>query len=138
MSNDVQLIRAIMLNNGVRGSYLMKHSNAVQRCIQFELNFYEFMGLHETAICSVTGLKLEHTQKAPRKHQHSIDRIDPAGPYSAKNCVVMSAMANGVKERLDSFLQDNQLNDEQKLKMLYKAEYILRKRIKEKADVQID
>lgn len=130
--NDVQLIRDIMINNTTRGSYLNKASNAEDRKIGFELSFYEFSALYNNVTCSVTGKPLQHTQKVPRAYQHSIDRNDPAGPYSVDNCVVMSAEANGVKGMLDSFTQNPLLTDEQKLKMLYKAEYVLRKRIKEK------
>lgn len=134
MNNDVQLIQALNDNPMLKGVYLMKYDNATARCIPFELSFMDYLHLNSIDKCSVTGKSLQHTKMAGNEHRFSIDRVDPFGPYSMKNCVVMSVQVNGIKAKLDSFIQDTYLTDEQKLSMLYKAEYILRKRIKENSN----
>lgn len=108
-----------------------KIGNAKDRNIRFTYSFAQFSELLHTKTCSITGVALEHKANgADNSSQFSIDRLDPNVGYEPGNCIVMSGTANAAKANVDKFLMDKTLTDEQKLKMIYKVENVLRKRIK--------
>ena len=115
---------------GIAIAYAKKASNSRERNINFELTFHEFRELFLCDVCCVSGNKLIHGGSPVGDNQHSIDRVDPSKGYVAGNCVVMSATLNLVKSDLDKFLATDKASDEHKLRQLYKAENVLRKRIK--------
>lgn len=108
--------------------------NAKDRNIRFTYNFSQFAELLATKKCAITGAELEHKANSDNNSgQFSIDRLDPLVGYEPGNCIIMSGTANMAKANVDKFLMDKTLTDEQKLKMIYKVENVLRKRIKAKA-----
>lgn len=115
---------------GIAIAYAKKAANSRERNINFELTFDQFRDLFLWDICCISGNKLIHGGNPTGDNQHSIDRVDPSKGYVHGNCVVMSATLNSVKSDLDKFLATGKATDEQKLKQLYKAENVLRKRIK--------
>lgn len=112
-----------------------------QRGIPYLLSFDEYVELQQVTRCAVSGVDLikfksgEHQGKPIPNNAHTVDRIDPAGPYSQKNCMVVSHIVNNTKGMLDQFIQHKELSTEAKLALLYKAENILRRRIKEEKAV---
>ena len=117
---------------GIAIAYAKKVANARERNINFELTFHQFRELFLCDTCCVSGNKLIHGGNPVGMNQHSLDRVDPSKGYVVGNCVVMAATLNTVKSDVDKLLANVQASDEHKLKILYKAEHVLRKRIKEK------
>lgn len=114
--------------------FLSKVTNAKERCIRFTFSFAEFATLIANKTCSITGRQLEHKANSDdNSDQFSIDRLDPNIGYEQGNCVIMSGTANFAKSKIDQFLTDPTLTDAEKLKMIYKVENVLRKRIKAQA-----
>lgn len=115
----------------VAKSFQSKIANAKDRNIRFTYSFAQFAELLATKVCAITGTALEHKANgADNSTQFSIDRLDPLVGYEPGNCIIMSGTANMAKANVDKFLMDKTLTDEQKLKMIYKVENVLRKRIK--------
>ncbi|MGL4751622.1 MAG: hypothetical protein ACRCXB_04250 [Aeromonadaceae bacterium] len=111
-----------------------KVRNAKDRNIRFTYSFAQFHELIANKVCCITGVALEHKANgADNSTQFSIDRLDPIVGYEPGNCVVMSGTVNVAKSDIDKFLMNKTMTDEQKLKMIYKVENVLRKRIKAKA-----
>ncbi|MGL5016157.1 MAG: hypothetical protein ACRC6V_18055 [Bacteroidales bacterium] len=115
---------------GIAIAYAKKVANSRERNINFELTFEQFRDLFLCDTCCVSGNKLIHGGNPVGMNQHSLDRVDPNKGYVVGNCVVMAATLNIVKSDVDKMLANVQASDEQKLKILYKAENVLRKRIK--------
>lgn len=114
--------------------YLSKINNAKDRSIKFTYTFAQFGELIANKTCAITGRKLEHQANSDdNSHQFSIDRLDPAIGYEPGNCIIMCGTANLAKSDIDKFIQNPSLTDAEKLKMIYKVENVLRKRIKAKA-----
>lgn len=116
---------------GIAMAYSKKVSNARERNIAFELSFEQFRELFLNKTCCITGEELGHHGRPVGMDQHSLDRMDPAKGYVNGNIVVMAADLNSIKADLDKFLTSG-ISDEYMLKMIYKVENVLRKRIKEK------
>lgn len=114
-------------------AYTNKARNAMDRNINFELSFEEFSAIYDTPVCCISGVKLIHGESPQSRHAHSIDRLDPQIGYVKGNVVAMSGKINHHKGELDKFLSSG-LPDEELLKVIYKVEYVLRKRIKAKAE----
>lgn len=116
---------------GIAMAYSKKVANARERNIAFELSFEQFRELFLNKTCCITGEELGHHGRPNGMDQHSLDRMDPAKGYVNGNVVVMAADLNCIKADLDKFLTSG-ISDECMLKMIYKVENVLRKRIKEK------
>lgn len=117
---------------GIAVAYAKKVKNCQDRNIKFGLTFEQYRELFLTDVCCVSGNKLSHNGSPMGMNQHSIDRLDSNKGYVPGNCVVMAATLNSVKADVDKMLANVQASDEHKLKLLYKAENVLRKRIKAK------
>lgn len=117
---------------GIAVAYAKKVANSRDRNVAFELSFEQYRDLFLTDTCCVSGEKLDHNGTGMGMNQHSIDRLDPNKGYVVGNCAVMASTINNVKGELDRMLSSALISDEHKLKLLYKAEHVLRKRIKEK------
>lgn len=115
---------------GIALAYASKVKNCRDRNINFGLSFEQYRDLFTTDVCCVSGNKLIHGGSPMGMNQHSIDRLDSNKGYVPGNCVVMAATINCVKSEVDKMLANVQVSDEIKLKLLYKAENVLRKRIK--------
>ncbi|MGL5014577.1 MAG: hypothetical protein ACRC6V_09860 [Bacteroidales bacterium] len=115
---------------GIAIAYSKKVANARERNIAFELTFDQFRELFLHNTCCISGEELGHHGRPTGMDQHSLDRLDPAKGYVSGNVVVMAADLNSIKADLDKFLTSG-ISDEHMLKLIYKVENVLRKRIKE-------
>ena len=115
--------------------YAAKAANAEERNIKFDMNFADFAAIVSNKICCITGNTLDHTSDRFGETRFSLDRIDPTLGYVKGNVVVMSAHVNNAKADLDKFLSSG-LPDEHLLKVIYKVEHVLRKRIKKKEEAE--
>lgn len=112
-------------------AYTNKASNAKSRNINFGLTFEDFKEVYSNKVCSVSGNTLTHNQSADGMERYSLERVDPSKGYVRGNVIPMAHDLNQAKSHLDKFLMSG-ISDEHMLKIIYKAEYLLRKRIKEK------
>lgn len=115
-------------------AYTNKASNAKSRNINFGLTFEDFKEVYSNKICSVSGNTLTHNQSANGMERYSLERVDPNKGYVRGNVIPMAHDLNQAKSHLDKFLMSG-ISDEHMLRIIYKAEYLLRKRIKEKGKV---
>lgn len=115
--------------------YLSKSTDAQDRNIRFDLGFSDFAEIVSNKVCCITGATLDHTSPIHSATRFSLDRLDPTLGYVKGNVVVMSSSLNQCKSDLDKFLSSG-LSDEHLLKVLYKAEYVLRKRLKKKKEAE--
>lgn len=75
--------------------YCGKSKSAADRGIQFNLTFAQFKKLRKTKVCFYTGVPLTDDN-------FSIDRIDAALPYTAKNTVACDKSFNTMKGMLEN------------------------------------
>lgn len=111
-------------------AYTNKASNAKSRNINFGLTFDDFKDVYSNKICAVSGNTLVHDQNADGMNRYSLERVDPSKGYVRGNVIPMAHDLNHAKSHLDRFLMSG-ISDEHMLRIIYKAEYLLRKRIKE-------
>ncbi len=105
--------------------YSNKVANCKTRKIDFLLSFDEFKALQNKTHCEYTGKEFILDPTSPSNH--TIDRVDASKPYTADNCVACTWQANQSKEVLDRFEKDDYFTAEQKVALLTRTLYRLRK-----------
>lgn len=116
---------------GLASAYCSKAQDAKKRNIRFELSFEEFSELFSRDVCAISGNKLGRFGRPHGMDQASLERVDPSKGYTSRNCIIIAADLNEAKSGIDRLLLSSH-DPEHLLKIFYKAENVLRQRIKAK------
>ena len=113
--------------------YTFKSEDAAKRGIGFDLNLFDFTDVMQQTHCSYTGVKLDFEAPAGNPLRPSFERINPLDGYNVNNTVLTTFGANRCKGKLDQFIHDGAMTLEQKIKIMNRVIYRLKKQMKAEA-----
>lgn len=124
--NDVSKASAIAQ------SYVNKVKSSKDRDIGFELGLLEYTEILSAPVCNYTGQPFDFDD---RRKQPSLERINPLDGYTSTNTVLVTNEVNSAKSNLDTFLHSDKLTMEQKLRIMNRVIYRLKKQLKAQAEL---
>ena len=119
--SQVQIVRDDLV---ISRSYFGKAQSSLERNIPFELTYLEYKELFLATHCALTGEEFDGDRA-----KRTLERINPRLGYTKANTIAVCDYINFSKGKLDSYMKDDVLPNELKLKFLRQAVYQLQKQI---------
>ena len=114
-------------SNSIAKSYINKIRSSQDRNIPFELGIVEYTEILGGTVCSYTGelFDFNNPNKVP-----SLERINPLEGYTSSNTILVTKEANAAKCNFDIFIHNDKLTTEQKIRIMNRVIYRLKKQLK--------